>query len=29
MIDFARVRRTMVDHQLRTYDITDLGSGCG
>jgi len=25
MIDFARVRRTMVDHQLRTYDITDLG----
>lgn len=25
MIDFARVRRMMVDHQLRTYDITDLG----
>ncbi|WP_372422656.1 protein-L-isoaspartate O-methyltransferase family protein [Salinarimonas chemoclinalis] len=25
MIDFSRVRRTMVDHQLRTYDITDLG----
>lgn len=24
MIDFARVRRAMVDNQLRTYDITDL-----
>ncbi len=24
MIDFARVRRMMVDNQLRTYDITDL-----
>lgn len=25
MIDFARVRRMMIDNQLRTYDITDLG----
>ncbi|TVR12060.1 MAG: protein-L-isoaspartate O-methyltransferase [Salinarimonadaceae bacterium] len=25
MIDHARVRRMMVDNQLRTYDITDLG----
>jgi len=24
MTDFARVRRAMVDNQLRTYDITDL-----
>lgn len=24
MIDYARVRRMMVDNQLRTYDITDL-----
>lgn len=25
MIDYAKVRRMMVDNQLRTYDITDLG----
>ena len=25
MIDYARVRRMMVDNQLRTYDISDLG----
>ncbi|MGY6569578.1 MAG: protein-L-isoaspartate O-methyltransferase family protein [Salinarimonas sp.] len=25
MIDYAKVRRMMVDNQLRTYDISDLG----